>query len=179
HQVTAGYERLFSSVLRGEARCGYLTRTWDEEIAGLVEDSEGFVYKVSAAAKTKKSRASLSLEETQSDVTGFGSDYQVRMLSGGVGHTFLGKISVDLRGYYQECRYQELRTTTESGTTKRRRDDTWNVSATIEYPIHKRLSLGLEFIRTERDSNTIDPISGDFVENRILFTIKPRYEINR
>jgi len=178
HQVSAGYERLFR-VLRAEARCGYQKRTWDEEIAGLAKNSQGFVYKVSLNAKTKKSRAGLSLEQTPSDITGFGSDYNVRMLSGGVGHTFFGKISLDLRGYYQQFRYEELLTTTPSGATEKRRDDTWNVSATIEYPIHKRLSLGLEFMRTERDSNTIDPVWGDFVENRILFTIKPRYETNR
>jgi hypothetical protein len=179
NQVTAGYERLFSTVLRGEARCGYLRRTWDEEIPGLVEDGGGFVYKVSATAKTKKSRASLGLEETQSDVTGFGSDYRVRMLSGGVGHTFLGKISFDLRGYYQQFRYQELRTITESGATEKRKDDTWNISANIEYPIHERLALGLEFMHTDRDSNTIDRVWGDYIENRVLFTIKPTYETKR
>lgn len=178
HRITAGYERLFR-VLRTEARCGYLTRTWDEEIPDLVRDWDGFVYKVSATAKTKKSRAGLSLEETPSDITGFGSDYHVRMLSWSVGHTFLGKISVDLAGYYQRCRYQELRTTVQSGATEKRSDDTWNVSATIEYPVHERLALGLKFMRTERDSNTIDPVWGDFVENRILFTIKPRYETKR
>jgi predicted porin len=176
HQVTGGYERRFR-VVRGEARCGYLTRTWEEEIEGFVKDSQGFVYKISATARTKNSRARLSLEETPSDLTESGSEYRVRMLSGGVGCTLLGKVSVDLGGYYQQFRYQELRVTTASGATEKRSDDTWNVSATIEYPIHEQLSLGLTFMRTERDSNTIDPVSGDFVENRILFTIKPRYEI--
>ena len=178
HQVTAGYERLFR-VLKAEARCGYQKRTWDEEIADLVKDSQGLVYKVSLTAKTKKSRAGLSFEQTPSDMTGFGSDYKVRMLSGGLGHTFLGKISLDLQGYYQQFRYEELYTITNSGTFEKRRDDTWNVSAIIAYPIHERLSLGLEYMRTERDSNTINPVWGDFVENRILLTIRPRYETKR
>jgi len=178
HQAMVGYERLFR-MLKGEARCGYLTRTWEEEIVGLVKNWQGFVYRLSATAKTKKSRASLSFEKTRSDVTEFGSDYHVRMLSWGLGHTFLEKISLDLRGYYQQCRYEELLTTTETGATEERSDDIWNISATIEYPIHKRLSLGLEFMHTSRDSNSTDPLWGDFVENRILFTIKPTYQTKR
>ena len=178
HQVTAGYARV-SRVLSAEARWGYQKRTWEEEIPGAVKDSQGFIYKVSATAKTKKSRAGLSLEETPSDITEFGSDYRVRRLSGSAGHTFLGKISIDLGASYQQFRYQELRVLTQSGATERRRDDTWNISATIEYPIHEKLSLGLDFIHTDRNSNSISPVWGDYVENRILFTVKPRYEIKR
>jgi hypothetical protein len=177
NQVTVGYEHLFR-VLRGEARCGYLRRTWKEEIEGRVKNRQGFVYKVSASAQTQKSRASLGVEETQSDLTGFGSDYRVRMLSWGLGHTFLGKVSVDLGGYYQQCRYQELLTTTETGATEKRRDDIWNINTTIEYPIHKWLSLSLSFSHSERESNDTG-IYGDYAGNQILLTIKPRYETKR
>jgi len=178
HQITIGYERLFR-LLKIQMRGGYLRRNWEKETPGLLKNWQGFVYRVSARVKTKKSHASLGLEETQSDITGLGSDYHVRMLLWDIGHTFLGKISIDLGGFYQQCRYSELLTLTEAGIAEKRRDNIWNITIAIRYPMHKWLELGLEFIHTARDSNSIDPIWGDFVENRIIFTIRPRYETKK
>jgi hypothetical protein len=105
HQVTMGYEHVFR-LLRAEARCGYLSRTWEEETAGSLKDRQGFVYKVSARAETQKSRVGLGLEDTQSDITEFGSDYRVRMLSWVLGHTFLGKVSVSRTAHHHRERGQ-------------------------------------------------------------------------
>jgi hypothetical protein len=179
HQVTAGFNREFSEVFKGEIRGGYQTVDYEEEVKGIVEDWQGFVYEVSIAAKTEKSYARLSFEQTQADLGGYGGGYyQVRMLSADMGHTFLGKISTRLNGYYQQCRYGEWQVITESGAREKRSDNIWDVSARVEYPVHRRLSIGLSFSHTERDSNEIG-IWGDFAQNRIFFTIKTRYETER
>lgn len=176
HQVTAGFKREFTEVLIGEIRGGYQTVDYKEEVEGVIEDWQGFVYKISTTAKTEKSDARLSFEQTQVDLADYGGGYyKVRMLSSDIGHIFLEKIYAHVGGYYQQCRYSEWQVMTEAGVLEKRRDNTWSIGAGVEYPIHERLSLGLAFIHTDRESNDIG-IWGDYTGNRILFTIKPRYE---
>lgn len=179
HQVTIGYKREFTEVFSGEIRCGYQTVDYKEEVESIIEDWQGFVYNISTTARTEKSDAHLSFEQTQANLADYGGGYyKVRMFSSDIGHTFLGKISARLKVSYQQCRYSEWKVMTGPGALEERSDDTWSVCTKIEYPIHRRLSLSLELRHAERDSNSID-IFGDYVGNQILFTIKPRYERRR
>ena len=181
HQVTLGYKRQLSPIIEAEVRGGYQTRNYEEEVEGRVEDWQGFIYSLSSRAKTKKSSASLSFEQTQGDLADIGGGYYTtRMLRGDIGHTFLGKISLSLNGYYQQVRYDEYLVRTEAGAMEERKDDIWSIGPKVEYPISRWLLLGFQFQHIDRETNdVVSFFFGDYVENRILFAIRPRYEIKR
>ena len=178
HQVTLGYRRQLTPTIQAGLSGGYQNRHYKEEKPG-VKNWQGFVYKLFTRAKTKKSSASLSFERTQSDLGEYGgSYYTTRMLRWDLGHTFLGKISLSLDGYYQQCRYEWL-IRTETGTMEKRKDNVWSIGTGVEYPISRWLSLSIQFEHNQRESNASGILWGDYAENRIFFTIRPRYKIER
>jgi hypothetical protein len=72
------------------------------------------------------------------------------------GHTFLEKIHVRLKGYYQKSDYETEMGFTKGGDFKRREDDTYNISGSIGYLFTERIALSLTGGIEDRDSNLAD-----------------------
>lgn len=127
---------------------GYQKREFDNSAQ---KDLDGVVWSVSVTAD--RPQAILSISQNYND-TAFKNDYYLATrFTAEVGHLFLEKINVKLKGYYQYSDYQE--------NPLGRTDDTWAVSCRVNYIRNEMLTAGIETGYETRDSS----ISGEDYDN--------------
>jgi len=126
-----------------EAAVGYQKRKFDEP--GL-DDIEVVPYRfiLRGRSSSEKSRVSLSAEQNFNFLeTGNQGYYEAMRFSLRLDHDLTGKITVGVRGYYQNSDYVD----------SIREDDTYNILADINYQIREKIAFNFSAGYENRDSN--------------------------
>jgi len=140
-----------------EAGGGYHQRDFDD--AGL-DKIDTVAYRIAVRAQNPpapdarpRSWLNLSAEMNFNDQGVSDSYYTSHRVSLNVGHIFLEKIKVDVRGYYQRADYERTTGLTPSGATELREDDTYYISGSIGYIFDDWLTFSVSASYEDRDSN--------------------------
>ena len=79
--------------------------------------------------------------------------YVVKRLTWSIAHFFLQKVSVGVRGYHQNNKYQFETGETPAGNIEGREDDIYDISGNIGYLIKEKMSVSFTIGHEKRDSN--------------------------
>ena len=141
----AGF-RIFSFELGG----GYHWRNFD---GTNLQDQDLATYRLAVTAQQARSNLSLFYEHNFNDLGQGDSYYTSDRVTLAAGHTFLDKIPVLIKGYYQASDYETFSGTTPAGTTELREDEIYNISGSVGYMITDWLTFLIEVGTENRDSN--------------------------
>ena len=173
------FRRELSNFLRCEIGGGYHDRKFESGATG-VEDYDDFIYRLALTGESDVSKIFLSYRKNLNDVSKGSWYFDANRVTLDVERIFLEKLSCSLGGYYQENDYET--TPTFAGSTELREDEIWNAHVGIKYWFTDWLSAGLSYEYTDRDSNAINPVTGEgesYTENRVYGNIRFEYSTVR
>lgn len=130
---------------------GYQNRQFDNN---LQKDMEGFVW--SAAITADRPKILLSISQNYNDTAIDNEYYEATRFTASIGHLFLEKLNVGLRGYYQVSDYQY--------NPLGRTDDSWSIACRLDYIRNEYLTAKIESGFETRDSS----VTGNDYENSYI-----------
>jgi len=135
-----------------EAGAGYQKRRFDESDR---DDIDTPVFH--GVVKGEKGKSHFALRADQNFNNYYdGFDYYVaRRVTLEVGHIFVEKLPVVIRGGYQNSDYEEFRGFSSSGNLKKRNDDTYGIQGSIGYIVTDWLTAEGKAGYDNRDSNLL------------------------
>lgn len=161
-----------------EAGGGYHDREFDDS---SLQDIDVFTYRISiigqnppAPERRPRSHIRLANEQNFND-QGLGDKYfKANRISLDAGFVVLERLSVNMKGYYQESDYELTYGITDSGSVEIREDEHFDISLGIGYALTDWLTLSMTAGYQERDSN----LAGlDYDNNYFMAALTCAYDL--